>query len=44
MAPLPGHLILSIIVFDLYHLFRKKAELQGFIKKLITHEVLKIGK
>jgi hypothetical protein len=39
---------LSIIVFDLCHLFRKKAGLQGFIKKcipdlLFTPEPLEIN-
>jgi hypothetical protein len=33
---------LSVIVFDLCHLFYKKAGLQGFIKKCITPEPLEI--
>jgi hypothetical protein len=35
---------LSLIVFDLCHLFRKKSGLQGFIKKRITSEHLEIHK
>jgi hypothetical protein len=34
---------LPVIVFDLCHLFRKKAALQGFIKKIITPELLEIN-
>jgi hypothetical protein len=34
---------LSIIVFDQCHLFRKNAGLQGFIKKIITPELLEIN-
>jgi hypothetical protein len=34
---------LSVIVFDLCHLFCKKARLQGFIKKFITLEPLEIN-
>jgi hypothetical protein len=32
-----------VIIFDLCHLFRKKAELQGFIKKCIIPEPLEIN-
>jgi hypothetical protein len=34
---------LSVIVFDQCHLFRRKAGLQGFIKKIITPELLEIN-
>jgi hypothetical protein len=33
----------GIIIFDVCHLFRKKAGLQGFIKKLIIPEPLEIN-
>jgi hypothetical protein len=34
---------LSVIVFDLCHLFCKKARLQGFINKFITLELSEIN-
>jgi hypothetical protein len=34
---------LSVIVFDQCHLFRKKVGLHGFIKKIITPELLEIN-
>jgi hypothetical protein len=34
---------LSVIVFDLCHLFHKKSRLQGFIKKFVTPEPLEIN-
>jgi hypothetical protein len=34
---------LPVIIFDQCHLFRKKAGLQGFIKKIITPELLEIN-
>jgi hypothetical protein len=34
---------LSVIVFDLCHLFRKKTGLRGFFKKCITSELLEIN-
>jgi hypothetical protein len=34
---------LCVIIFDLCHLFRKKAGLQGFIKNFLTPEPLEIN-